>query len=160
MADEMLDIMQAIELALQEELEAAKFYAAAKGKVKDERAISMLDQLVRFEQFHYKKLMDLKISLEKDGKFTAYEGMDFILPDSLIRTSGKIDENRDDILDILGIAIKNEENAKQRYLELAEKTQIPQGKAMFSRLALEEEVHWKLLSDEFYHITNYGMWGI
>ncbi len=156
----MLDIMQAIDLALKEELEAAKFYAAAKGKVKNERAIAMLDQLVKFEQFHYKKILDLKISLEKDGKYIVYEGMDFVLPDSVIKSSEKIGENKDEILDILSIAIKNEENAKQRYLDLASRTEIPQGKDMFSKLAQEEEVHWRLLSDEYYHITNKGLWGI
>ena len=61
---------------------------------------------------------------------------------------------------VMIIAIKNEENAKQKYLDLASKTEIPQGKAMFSRLAQEEEGHWRLLSDEYYHITNDGMWGI
>ena len=74
--------------------------------------------------------------------------------------AGRIEENKDDILDILSIAIKTEANAKQKYLELAERTEIPEGKAMFTRLAQEEEMHWRILSDEHYHITNDGMWGI
>ncbi len=160
MAESKLDIIQAIEIAMQEELAAAGFYHMAMKKVKDGRAIKMLEQLIMFEQHHYEKLIDLKISLEADGKFIAYEGIEFVLPPSTVEAAGRIEENKGDILNILSIAIKTEANAKEKYLELAEKTEIPEGKAMFTKLAQEEEMHWRILSDEHYHITNDGMWGI
>ncbi len=160
MVESKLDIIQAIEIAMQEELAAAGFYNLAMKKVKDERAIMMLNQLVRFEQHHYEKLVELRNSLEADGKFIKYDGIEFALPPSTPEAAGRIEDNKIEILDILSIAIKTEENAKNKYLELVERTDIPEGKEMFTRLAKEEEMHWRILSDEHYHLTNDGMWGI
>jgi rubrerythrin len=59
---------------------------------------------------------------------------------------------------ILGLAMDAEDKAQQRYLRLAESTEDPLGKAMFLRLAGEEAMHHRILSDEFYSLSNEGLW--
>ena len=42
---------------------------------------------------------------------------------------------------------------------LAEETEDPKGKAMFRQLAEEERMHERILEDEFFSLSNEGVWG-
>ena len=60
---------------------------------------------------------------------------------------------------ILTIAIDAEETANKHYKKMAEQTSDTKGKEMFLKLADEELMHRRILSDEFYQISNKsGSW--
>ena len=162
MADKNLGLMQAIDIAMEAEKKANKFYADAAAKVASGKGKNLLIQLADFEQNHYDKLDDLKKSLAKDGKFVKYEGTKFSPFKASSEVSGKIEPNTDEVLDILAMAIEAEEKAHKHYTRMADETSDPDGKVMFEKLADEEVMHRRVLSDEFYQISNSGgmwLWG-
>lgn len=164
MAGKNVGLMQAIQIAMEAEAKANKFYADSAKKVASEQGKNLLKQLADFEQNHYNKLDELKKSLEKEGKFIKYEGTQFkpfkieIAPEG----SRKLEPNKEDVLDILGMAIDAESKAHQHYQRMAGETKDKNGKEMFEKLAEEETMHRRILSDEFYQIANSGgmwLWG-
>ena len=60
---------------------------------------------------------------------------------------------------VLSKAIENEKIAGERYQALAEQTVDPRGRAMFQDLANEERMHQRILEDEFFSLSNQGVWG-
>ena len=63
-----------------------------------------------------------------------------------------------DALEALRIAIGAEEKAIGGYQALANQAADANGKEMFTRLAAEEEMHRKVLDDQYYALTNQGLW--
>lgn len=162
MSDKNLGLIQAIDIAMEAEKKANKFYADSAKKVSNVQGKNLLNQLADFEQNHYDKLDDLRKSLAKDGKFVKYEGTKFSPFKASSEVSGKIEPNTDEVLDILAMAIEAEEKAHKHYARMADETSDPDGKDMFEKLADEEVMHRRVLSDEFYQISNSGgmwLWG-
>lgn len=154
-----LGLMDAIRIAMEAEVNARNFYQNAAGKVSDERGRDLLQQLADFEKAHFEKLTELKESLDATGSFVEYGGMEFQKKVfNVTEIDGRIETNKDEILDILKLAIDSEKNAKEAYLGLSDKVEDPKGKEMFRRLAQEEDLHWKILNDEFYNLLNRGVW--
>jgi rubrerythrin len=158
MAEENIGLLEAIEIALVAENNAYEFYLDAFKKVKDERGKDLLKQLADFEQNHFKILSELKESLEKENKYIEYKGTSFMQFKATSITK-QIEPNKADVLSILSIAIDAEENANKHYLKMAEQTTDVKGKGMFLKLAEEELMHRRILSDEFYQLSNKsGSW--
>ena len=155
-----LGIMEAIEIAMEAEKKANQFYADAVKKVGNERGKNLLKQLADFEQNHYNKLKQLKDSLSSSGKYINYQGTDF--KQFKAEISGTIEKDRQGVLDILKLAIDAETKAKEHYAKMVTQTTDKQGKAMFEKLAEEEDMHRRILNDEFYNLSNEGgtwAWG-
>lgn len=163
MENKNLGMLEAIQLAMEAELKASKFYSKAREETKNDRGKNLLQQLANFEQKHYDKLTELKDSLEKQGKFIKYVGTKFeTFNDSQSEVSGKLEQNKDDVLNILTLAIEAESKAFERYKKMSQDTDDPNGKDMFQKLAEEEAMHRRILSDEFYQMSNMGgvwSWG-
>jgi len=164
MAEKNSGLQQAIEIALDAEKKALTFYSDAAKKVSNPRGKNLLQQLSQFEQTHYDKLTELKESLNKNGKFIQYQGTEFKPFNARAYTGGpdKIEDNKADVLDILTLAIDAESEAHEHYKSMSEKTDNRDGKAMFEKLAEEETLHRRILSDEYYSISNMGgvwAWG-
>ena len=164
MADKNLGVLEAIEIAMEAELKAHQFYKDAVKKVSNERGKNLLQQLANFEQNHYDKLNELKASLKEKGEFIDYEGTDFTPYKSKMTAeiSGKIESDKEDVLNILTMAIDAETKAQAHYSRMAEETSDTRGKDMFLKLAEEETLHRRILSDEFYQINNQNgdwFWG-
>jgi rubrerythrin len=158
MTEENIGLLEAIEIALVAENNAYEFYLDAFKKVKDERGKDLLKQLADFEQNHYNILTDLKKSLENDNKYIEYKGTSFVQFKAASITK-QIEPDKDDVLSILSIAIDAEENANKHYLKMAKQTTDVKGKEMFLKLAEEELMHRRILSDEFYQLSNKsGSW--
>ncbi len=153
-----LGILEAIDIAMEAETNARDFYNDSIEKVSNQRGRDLLKQLADFEQSHFDKLFELKESLTKSGEFIEYLGTSFERKKSTTEIHGKIGPNKDDILKILRFAIESEEKAKAAYKGLSEKVNDPKGKEMFKKLAQEEEMHWRILNDEFYNIVNKNLW--
>lgn len=164
MEDRNLGMLEAIEIAMEAELKANKFYLDAIEQTSNERGKNLLQQLANFEQNHYDKLNELKSSLTNQGKFIEYEGTKFAPFKSTVTSevSGKIESNKDGVLNILTLAIDAETKAHAHYRKMADDTNDPRGKDMFLKLADEETLHRRILSDEFYQLSNQGgiwFWG-
>jgi rubrerythrin len=83
----------------------------------------------------------------------------------LLKLSSEVREvqyvSKEEALQILSQAIEAESQAYNRYREMADKTDDPDGKELFKKLADEENVHRRILSDEFYHLNNKGgIWSL
>jgi len=164
MAGKVAEIVAAIEAAMEAERKARQFYVDSAEKASSSRGKDLLRQLATFEEGHFDKLADLKATLEETGKFMSYDGTDFGSITSEL--PGELDEGReanlDDVLDILRVAIEAETEACRRYRKMAKDTLNPDGKEMFLKLAQEETLHRRILSDEYYHLANKGglwSWG-
>ena len=156
-----LGIEEALSIAIEAELKAQAFYVQAAAWVQDPRGRDLLGRLAAFEQHHYQKLTELVRSLQLGGQFIAYEPrtVDQFAPLVGGETAVAQPEGLKDEGSILGRAIDMEKIAGERYRVLANETTAPDGQAMFSQLANEERVHQRILEDEFFSLSNRGVWG-
>jgi len=156
-----LNVIDAIKIAMEAEEKARQFYLSAKEKVSDADAQNLLTQLAAFEEHHYDKLLALYNSLREEKGFTVYMPPKIALPAvSHGLEGGRTTEERnlESVAEVLGAAIDAEKSARLRYEELAEATTDPNGRDMFRQLAEEEHTHYRILSDELYHVSNRGLW--
>jgi rubrerythrin len=157
-----LGLEEALEIAMDAELKAQAFYAQAAVVVQDPRGRDLLGRLAAFEQYHYQKLAELSRSLEGNGQFIEYETQTIEQFAPLVgggETAGTELEALKDEAAILSKAIENEEIAGERYRVLAGETDDPAGQDMFRKLANEELIHQRILEDEFFALSNQGVWG-
>jgi len=157
-----LGLEEALDIAMNAELKAQSFYAQAAVEVQDPKGRDLLSRLAAFEQYHYQKLSDLAQSLEQSGEFIEYETRviaQFAPLSGGGETSGTEFDDLKDEAAILGKAIENEKIAGERYKALAEETDNTLGQAMFHDLANEELMHQRILEDEFFSLSNQGVWG-
>jgi len=54
--------------------------------------------------------------------------------------------------------MREEKKAGAYYRSMAELTKDSRGKDMYKRLASEEDLHEKLLNDQYYSLHNTGIW--
>ena len=159
---EMLGLEEALDIAMDAELKAQAFYAQAAVEVKDPRGRDLLSRLAAFEQYHYQKLSELAQSLKEDGTYVVYETKGIEQFDPLAgggEAAGMDVSGLEGETAVLSKAIENEKIAGERYQVLADQTEDPQGKAMFRDLANEERMHQRILEDEFFSLSNQGVWG-
>ncbi len=150
--------LKAIEMAMQAEKEAFQFYSKASKKTKDPRGRDMLQQLSEFEMNHYNKLKELSKSLQNKGEWILYPGT--VLKQKALSMKADKLKGQDQLtdMDALKLAIREERKAGAYYRSMAELTRDPRGKDMYKRLAGEEELHEKLLNDQYYSLHNTGIW--
>jgi rubrerythrin len=153
---------EALDIAMEAESKAEAFYAQAAVEVADPHGKDLLGRLAAFEHYHYERLAELARSLQGGGSFIAYEprSVDQFAP-MLARgeAAGALLSELKDVPGILTRAIQNEQTAGERYRGLAAQTTDSQGEAMFRRLAYEESIHERILEDEFFSLSNKGVWG-
>jgi rubrerythrin len=157
-----LGIEEAIEIAMEGELKAHAFYAQAAAEIHDPAGRDLLGRLAAFEQHHYQKLAELARSLRQDGRYIVYEATTLRQLEPFLGTgeaAGSLLERLQDVPGILNQAIENEKAAEVRYRVLAEETDDPNGQDMFRKLAGEENLHKRVLEDEFFSLSNQGVWG-
>ncbi|HNR97188.1 MAG TPA: ferritin family protein [Anaerolineae bacterium] len=158
-----LGIEQAIEIAMEGELTAHAFYAQAAAEIEDLAGRDLLGRLAAFEQHHYQKLADLSRALRQEHRFIYYEGVNTLEHLSPLvgrgEAAGSLLEQYRDVPGILSQAIENEKSAGLRYRLLAEETSDPDGQDMFRKLSAEEFLHQHVLEDEFFSLSNKGVWG-
>jgi rubrerythrin len=160
--DQKLGLEEALDIAMDAELAAQAFYAQAAAGIQDPHGRDLLGRLAAFEQYHYEKLAELARSLQEGGPFIEYEGRTVQHFAPVVgggEAAGMQLEELKDVPSILSKAIENEAVAGERYRVLAEETADPDGQAMFHTLAQEEQIHQRILEDEFYSVSNQGVWG-
>jgi len=153
--------IEAIKIAMGAEMEAHNYYSQSAHKTTNLKGKDMFTQLAAFELSHYNNLKALIESLEKGKEWISYAGTQFsTTPEFIEGKSSAAEENetKDDVLSILSRAIEDEKKAYEYYNKLAEETDDSSGKSMFKKLAEEEKLHTKILSDQWYSLNNQGIW--
>jgi rubrerythrin len=154
-------VLETIRTAMEAENDAHNFYSRAAQKTENPRGRDMFSQLADFEKNHFLHLKDLYDSIKAEGKWISYPGTTFSAKGKKIRTgltpSGRVGTQADD-LDALSMAIKEERKAQEYYRNMTDETSDHLGKDMFKKLAREEELHERILNDQYYSLNNKGVW--
>ena len=152
--------IEAIKIAMDAEMEAHNYYSQSAQTTANPKGKDMFNQLSAFELSHYNNLKSLFDSLNEGTGWIQYAGTQFLdNPKSM--EGGNFpakEEMKDDELSILSKAIEDEKKASAYYKKLADETDDPSGKAMFKKLAEEENLHTKILNDQWYSLNNKGVW--
>jgi len=152
-----LNLLDAIQIAMEAEQKAAAFYAEAAQETANPLGRRLLEQLAEFERHHYSKLATLEESLRDEGAFIGYEGKELSFP-----APGEVENieeaNKKSAMGIITAALNVEQEAEKRYAALAEQTSDPDGRSMFKRLAEEEHTHYRILRDAYWSLNNRGVW--
>ena len=152
------EALAALDGAIRAEENARSFYRSAADRTSDPAGASMFRELADFEEHHRERLVALRTSLAGDGKWIPYAGRDLSAGASTEARGRSVAGPSTDALEALQIAIQAEERAEAEYKALAEKTRDADGKRMFERLASEEAMHRRVLDDQYYSLTNRGVW--
>ncbi len=150
--------MKAVKVAIEAEREAYQNYSRAAKRTKDPRGKDMFQQLAEFEMNHYQKLKALLKSLEEQGEWLLYDGTSLKKRKIPLKPEKIKGQEQLTDMDALKIAIREERKARAYYQFLSELTKDPRGKDMYKRLANEEELHEKILNDQYYSLHNTGIW--
>ena len=152
--------IEAIKLAMDAEMDAHKYYGQSAQKTANLKGKDMFNQLAAFELSHYNHLKSLLDSLHEGNGWIPYTGTQFSDRSKPIEggNSQAEEATKDDALSILSKAIEDEKKASEYYNKLADETDDPSGKAMFKQLAEEENLHTKILNDQWYGLNNQGIW--
>ena len=150
--------LKAVKSAVEAERKAFLFYRSAAEKSTNSRGKDMFQQLSDFEIVHYKKMIHLYLSLKRENKWIAYTGAGELTAHHRIEASTTGVETKNDDIEALKMAIEKESQAAAFYRKMAEETKDPLGQKMFKKLTEEEEIHRRLLNDQFYSLQNQGEW--
>lgn len=150
--------IKAVEVAMEAEKDAFQTYLKAARQTKNPKGKDMFQQLSEFEMNHYQKLKALLKSLREKGEWILYEGTNLKEKKIPLKTEKPKGQEQLTDMDALKIATREEKKAQAYYRSMAELTKDPRGKDMYKRLASEEELHEKLLNDQYYSLHNTGTW--
>ena len=158
--------IKAIEGAIQMEVEGRDFYVTASQKVTWPEGKATLLDLARDEEEHIRilkaehaSLMDGKdwIAAEVAAPRMAEEKPIKVFEKDEAKIEGMIDDwaNSEDVLDV---AIKNEYNSAQYYIQQRNQATNPDAKRIFEWLVKEEKGHQKTLTDYALYIGAQSEW--
>jgi len=150
--------VKAIEVAMKAEKEASQLYGRLSKKTKNPRGRDMFEQLCDFEMNHYNRLKELAKSLQERGEWIHYAGTSLKTRALSTQADQPKGQNQLTDMDALKLAIREEKKAGAYYRSMAELAKDPRGRDMYKRLAGEEELHEKLLNDQYYSLHNTGVW--
>ena len=122
--------------AIQSEIDAANFYRSLQKNVRNDTSKVLLKELENMEWAHKHILEHLDTA-----DIMEYEKIDvpnLKISDSLV---APVEHPEMSVQDIIILAIKREEQAWKRYMELAQSTDNPRIKQLLQRLADEEAKH-------------------
>lgn len=157
MAEEQQAVLDALVQAMDREREAQAFYLRAVGQVADPRGKDLLRQLADFEDYHCRNLAAYREALLAGREPEPYVGRE-LRPGLEGGQVAREVTHLETVADILTAAIGAEEAARARYEAWAAQASMPAVQALFQRLAHEEAVHARILNDEFYSLSNRGIW--
>ncbi|MDF1553297.1 MAG: ferritin family protein [Deferrisomatales bacterium] len=155
---EKTDLLAALDRAITAESEAQAFYLAAADKTDDTGGAAMFRELAAFESHHREHLKALKASLNERGAWIRYPARELSKAPAAEARARAASSDHADALEALRLAIATEEKAEAEYKNLAHQADDANGKQMFQRLAEEEAVHRKVLDDQYYALSNSGLW--
>lgn len=151
------NLLESIQVVKENERKAAEFYADAAKTAGNSMGGELFEQLSEFEQFHFQRLTELEKQLEASGDFIYYEGKEFPLPPEIVPRAAQEPQHQS-IMNIISQALGLERQAEQAYAELARQITDSQGHAMFRKLSEEEHLHYLILNEAYWNLTNLKAW--
>jgi rubrerythrin len=142
--------------AMNAEAKAQAFYTDASDKAQSQAGKKLFKELADFEGRHYDLVKGI-IDTRNQGNAIKKAGAPELIPDAKSEIEGEVEPNKDEIVDVLNIAIAAEKDAQLKYREIAGIIEEPEGKVIFNNLAEEEYRHQRILEDQFYHMSNKGL---
>ena len=150
-------LLDALRIVIENERLASSSYAEAAQEIINPGGKLLFEELAKFEQFHFEQLSALATSLEETGEFVNYEGKEFPSP-PIFEIKAAQEPNMNSIMNIIAEAMELEKEAEQEYADLALQTDDPRGYEMFRRISADENIHWRILLDAYWTLTNLGTW--
>ena len=150
-----LDVDTLLIEAMNSEIKAKEFYEDAKRKAESQAGKKLFRDLAEFEQNHYKRVKKIIEYRRKGMKIEKSNSIQNI-PMMRSEVSGEFEKNKDEIANIINLAIESEKIAQDRYERIAAIFKNEEDKRIFNDLASEERNHQKILEDEFYQLSNQG----
>ena len=151
------NLLDALRVVIENERLASSSYAEAAQMINNPGAKMLFENVAKFENFHFEQLSILESSLVETGIFVSYDGKEFPTP-PVFEIKAAQEPKMKSIMKIISEAMELEKEAEQEYADLALKTDDPQGYEMFRRLSAEENLHWRILLDAYWTLTNLGTW--
>ncbi len=151
MAKRHIDAVEALELALERERGANKFYRQAAEKIEDPNGQRTFRWLAKEELRHVAKLRQQLKSVLDGGKWLEWKRATTPIAKSelpLVSEATGVVKADTHERDVLRQAIQAEKEAISFYKSAGDSTPDLHGKAMFQDLAKEEEGHQSLLEEE------------
>jgi rubrerythrin len=140
--------------AIENEIEAKEFYANISKKIKDEYLQELFQKFSKEEEKHeiiltkilnQENIQNLHFDFEKDYKVSETIEMPEV-------------NEKMDLKDAIGLAMKSEEIAMKNYTNLAEYCDNPELKAVFLDLAAMERAHKFKMEESFVDIAYTEVW--
>jgi len=150
--------MNAIEISIKMETDAIAYYSEAAQKTEHPVGKKMFLSIIDDEKRHLKMLEDL------------FKGMDITIKDvspmDNVRTV--FEKHRDDMkervpattneMEALKVAMGMEKEGIEFYKDAAAKATTDKEKALFERLAKEEEQHYQIFANTHFFMSDTGSW--
>ena len=145
---------QVLKDAIQAEIEARTFYGQVSKRIKDDYLKKLFDSFAGEEAKHAEILTDI---LNRGKLDTTYFDLskDFQVSETI--EMPKVNETMD-LKSAIGLAMKNEEIAMNKYTKMAANCSDPDLKAVFSGLAAMESVHKQMMEDKFIDVAYPEVW--
>jgi len=167
------EVLKAIETAIQIEKDGLAFYSEAARQTDDSNGKKMFKSLARDEATHLKLFEDARQALLERGNWLSSEEVAAISPGELERSpifptgeeikatlrprSGQAEVPKRE-LDALQRGLQAEKDSIAFYSQQRDKTDDPDGKAMYAYLVEQEEGHRTILQGEYDYLTRTGFW--
>jgi rubrerythrin len=158
-------VLKAIETAIQIERDGLAFYTEAAKQTDDRNGKKMFKSLARDEAAHLRLFEDARQALLERGNWLSLEEVAAISPKRLDRPpifptgdeikAAEIPERE---LAALRRGIQAEEASIAFYSQERDKTDDPDGKAMYAYLIEQEEGHRTILQGEYDYLNRTGFW--
>jgi rubrerythrin len=141
--------------AMNAEVKAKDFYLGASSKAQSRAGQRFFKELADFEKHHFEKVKNIIDSRSRGAKYRSSVQKPR-LREIRSEVRGEFEPNKDEIVDILNLGIKAEQEAHERYNRIAEEIDDEEGRVLFKDLAEDERRHRSLLESQFYQMSNKG----
>ncbi len=142
--------------ALGSEMMAIDFYNDAAQKAQSQAGRTFFNEMANFEKAHFENVKKIILSRGQKSALAIYESntkAKSIKPE----VKGEFEPNKDEIIDVLIIAIRAEKDAKERYLKISKMMPDKKSKQIFINLSEDERLHQNMLEEQFYQLSNKGL---
>ena len=151
------NLLDALRIVIQNERLASDSYAEAARQIVNPSAKQLFEELAKFEQFHFEHLSELAAALEESGAYLEYPGKAFPSP-PIFEIKAAQEPHLKSVMKIITEAMELEKKAELEYADLALRTEDRQGYEMFLKISSEENMHWRILLNAYWSLTNTGTW--
>ena len=150
--------MNAVEIATKMETDAIDFYTTASGKVKNRVGQRMFLSIVEDEKRHLQMLSDILKGMgitEKD--INPLKNIRTVFDELRNEMMERVQATEDE-LNAFRIAMDMEKAGMEFYRKAASEAPSAREKALFERLAKEEEQHFAVFSNTYFFLHDSGSW--